>query len=62
MQVAGRADGAAGMAGAGPDPAALLRLLLRHGRLEEAAHLALYFLDHWDLKVRPRRLPLPHLS
>ena len=51
-QVEQRSDPLAGMGGAGPDPAALLRLLLTYGRLEEAAALAVSYLDYWDKQAR----------
>ena len=50
-QVEQRSNPLAGMGGAGPDPAALLRLLLIFGRLEEAAALAVSYLDFWDKQV-----------
>ena len=52
MQVEQRRDPLAGMGGAGPDPAGLLRLLLTYGRLEQAAALAVSYLDHWDKQAR----------
>ncbi len=54
VQAQARARAGEGMTGGGPDPAAALRLLLRFDRLDEAARLALAFLDVWDLQV-----PLP---
>jgi len=51
-QVEQRSNPLAGMGGAGPDPAALLRLLLTYGRLQEAAALAVSYLDYWDKQVR----------
>lgn len=51
-QVDQRSDPLAGMGGAGPDPAALLRLLLTYGRLEQAAALAVSYLDYWDKQAR----------
>ena len=51
-QVHQRSDPLAGMGGAGPDPAALLRLLLTYGRLQEAATLAVSYLDYWDKQAR----------
>ena len=56
QQVDQRTDPLAGMGGAGPDPAALLRLLLTYGRLEEAAALAVSYLDYWDKQAR---MPVP---
>ncbi len=41
------------MARSGPDPTALLRLYVKHERLQEAADLALSFLTHWQQQVGP---------
>jgi len=39
------------MAGAAADPAALLRIFMRRGRLEDAARLALTHLHAWQTQV-----------
>ena len=40
------------MAGSQADPAALLRVLMKHGRMEQAAALALQYLRAWQTEVR----------
>lgn len=61
--------GAGGMAGAPDDPASLLRVYLRHGRLEDAASLALEHLSAWQAtnplqRCKPAAawMPLRHLQ
>ena len=50
------------MARPGPDPTSLLRLYIKHDRLEDAADLAVSFLAQWECQVsevsnsRPRVL------
>ena len=39
------------MAGSQSDPAALLRVLMKHGRMEQAAALALQSLRAWQTEV-----------
>jgi hypothetical protein len=47
-------DAGAGMAGSAGDPAALLRLYMRHSRLRDAAQLALRHLHAWRTQVKKR--------
>lgn len=57
-----------GMARPGPDPTALLRLYIKHDRLEDAADLAVSFLSQWERQVsevpcsRPRVLMMQGAS
>lgn len=44
-------DASRGMAGSAADPAALLRVFMRRGRLEDAARLALAHLRAWQTQV-----------
>lgn len=45
-------DASKGMAGSQSDPASLLRVLIRHGRIEQAAALALQYLRAWQTQVQ----------
>ena len=56
------------MAGSQNDPASLMQVLTRHGRLVQAAELALRYLSAWQMQVRKLHLisigrhePLPTL-
>jgi hypothetical protein len=51
LLVAQGKDASQGMAGALEDPAALLRIYMRHGRLSEAAKLAIRCLHSWQMQV-----------
>ena len=54
---------ASGMAGSMGDPAALLRLYMKHGRLRDAAQLALSHLHAWRTQVsRPLACSVLHSS
>ncbi len=44
-------DQSSGMAGSAADPAALLRIYIKRGRLEDAASLALTHLHAWQTQV-----------
>lgn len=44
-------DASRGMAGSLADPAALLRIYIKHGRLQDAAMLALSHLHAWQSQV-----------
>lgn len=45
-------DARKGMAGFQADPAALLRVLMKHGQMEQAAALALQYLRAWQTEVK----------
>ena len=45
-------DVSKGMAGSQADPAALLHVLMKHGRMAQAATLALQYLRAWQTEVR----------
>ena len=45
-------DASRGMAGSKNDPASLMRVLMRHEKLEQAAELALRYLSAWQTQVR----------
>ncbi len=51
-------DASKGMAGSQADPAALLRVLMKHGRVEQAAALALQYLKAWQTEVEFLAVPL----
>ena len=50
-------DASKGMAGSQADPAALLRVLMKHGRVEQAATLALQYLKAWQTEASFWLLP-----
>ena len=45
-------DASKGMAGLQSDPASLMRVLMKHGRMEQAAAFALQYLKAWQTQVR----------
>jgi hypothetical protein len=44
-------DASKGMAGSQSDPASLMRVLMKHGRMEQAAAFALQYLAAWQTQV-----------
>lgn len=49
--------GRGGMAGGTADPAALLRLYIQHGKLEEATRLTVQSMSAWRMQARPSDAP-----
>ena len=54
-------DASKGMAGSQVDPAALLRVLMKHCQVEQAAALALQYLRAWQTEVQLLIICLPML-